>query len=287
MPSPRANYREVGSGPAVVCVHSSASSSGQWRALMDKMSDRWRVLAVDLYGYGNSPPWPDDRAMYLDDEIALLEPVFEAAGDGFHLVGHSFGGAIALKAALQNPGRLSSLIVYEPVLFSVLVTHDPDHPAAREIMAVRDDTVRLASLGDLEGTAARFVDYWLGRGAWAAMPEARRPAVVNGMRMVKADWHAAFQEPTPLAAFASIDVPTLSLTGSRSPAAARAVANLLCGVLPRVRAIELQGLGHMGPVTHPETVNEVVAAFLQEVQDCLVACSTGAGTSRPCNVPLQ
>lgn len=279
MPSPRAHYREVGSGPAVVCVHSSASSSGQWRALMDKMSDRWHVLAVDLYGCGNSPPWPDDRDMYLDDEIALLEPVFEAAGDTFHLVGHSFGGAIALKAALQNPRRLNSLIVYEPVLFSVLAAHNPGHPALREIMAVRDDTIQLASLGDLEAAAARFADYWLGRGAWAAMPEARRSALANAMRMVKAEWHAAFHEPAGLAAFASIDVSTLFLTGSRSPAAAKEVAKLLCGVLPRVRVCELEGLGHMGPITHSETVNEVIATFLHDAQECPVACSSSVATS--------
>ena len=263
--SPAAHFREAGTGQGVVCVHSSASSSGQWRPLMDRLSDRFRVIAVDLYGYGKSPAWPEDREMYLDDEISLLEPVFRSAGDAFHLVGHSYGGAVALKTALKDPRRLKSLVLYEPVLFSVLMADNPNSPAARGILAVRDDTIRAVTLGDLESAAARFVDYWVGPGSFWSMPETRRPAIANSMRKVRSDWHAAFHEPTPLSAFAAVDVPTLFLTGSESPASTKYVARLLCEVLPRVTAIELEGLGHMGPVTHPERVNEAIESFLQEV----------------------
>jgi pimeloyl-ACP methyl ester carboxylesterase len=74
-------FREIGVGTSVVCLHSSASSSGQWQALMERLTSRFRVIAVDLYGSGNTVPWPGDHP-------------FQAAGDRFHLVGHSFGGAV-------------------------------------------------------------------------------------------------------------------------------------------------------------------------------------------------
>ena len=108
-----AYYRESGSGPAVVCLHANASTSGQWRALMERMSDRFRVIAVDTYGAGKSPAWPNDRELRLADEVALLEPVFQAAGRRFHLVGHSYGGAIALKAALAYGDRVESMALFE------------------------------------------------------------------------------------------------------------------------------------------------------------------------------
>src|SRR5918996_2078004 len=101
--------REAGTGVPVVCVHASASSSGQWRPLMERLSGRFRSLAVDLYGYGQSPPWPDERPLALADEVELIEPVLETAGDRLHLVGHSYGGAVALRAALACPTRLRSL----------------------------------------------------------------------------------------------------------------------------------------------------------------------------------
>ena len=57
-------------------------------------------------------------------------------------------------------------------------------------------------------------------------------------------------------------MPTLLLTGAASTAAARGVARLLAGVLPRVRVEELEGAGHMAPVTHPGRVNPLIERFL-------------------------
>jgi pimeloyl-ACP methyl ester carboxylesterase len=261
---PQAPYfREAGSGTSVVCIHSSASSSGQWRALMERLADRFRVIAVDLYGSGKTAAWPQDEPMHLDDEVALLSSVYQAAGDRFHLIGHSFGGAVALKAALANRDRVLSLVLYEPVLFSVLMADAPESAAASEILAVRDDTIRLVDEGNFYISAQRFVDYWMGDGTWAATPEPRRPVLAAAMRAVKSEWHAAFYDPTPLSTFAAVDVPTLFLTGSKSKASALAVARLVTSVLPRVRIEEIEGAGHMGPVTHPDTVNPLIDTFLE------------------------
>jgi pimeloyl-ACP methyl ester carboxylesterase len=264
MPTPY--FREMGAGTPVVCIHASASSSAQWRSLMERLASRYRVIAVDLYGSGRTSAWPGDRPMRLDDQLALLEPVFRAAGDEFHLVGHSFGGAIALKAAFVDRSRVLSLALYEPVLFSVLMADARDGAAAREIVAVRDDTIRLVDQGELDASAARFVNYWMGEGAWAATPESRKPAIAAAMRAVKLEWHAAFSEPTPLHAFGAIDVPTLLLTGKKSKESARAIARLLRAVLLRVRAEDLEGVGHMAPVTQPERVNPLIERFLDAAQ---------------------
>jgi pimeloyl-ACP methyl ester carboxylesterase len=258
--------REAGAGPSVVCLHSSASSSLQWRALMDRLAGRFRVIAVDLYGSGQTVAWPPDQPMALDDEIALLRSVFRAAGDRFHLIGHSYGGAIALKAALTHQDRLISLVVYEPVLFGVLMANASQSDAAREIVALRDDTIRLVDDGDFNASAERFVDYWTGDGAWAAIPEPRRSAIAEAVRAAKPQWHALFHDSTPLEAFAEIDVPTLFLTGTSSKASALAVARLLTKVLPRVRVEEIEGVGHMAPVTHPERINPLIERFLEATQ---------------------
>jgi pimeloyl-ACP methyl ester carboxylesterase len=255
--------REAGTGPTVICLHSSASSSGQWRALTEHLAARFRVVAVDLYGSGKTGGWPEERPMRLDDEVALLEPVFRAAGDRFHLVGHSYGGAVALMAALTLRDRLISLTVYEPVLFCLLMADAPESDAAREILAVRDDAVRLVDEGDLEASARRFVDYWSGEGAFDALPERMRPAIAEGMRAVKQHWHALVHEPTPLGRFASIHVPTLLLTGTASKAPTLAIARLLAKTLPRVTVRAIEGAGHMGPISHPEQVNPVIEQFLE------------------------
>jgi pimeloyl-ACP methyl ester carboxylesterase len=259
------SFRESGAGTGVVCLHASASSSSQWRPLMDRLANRFRVFAVDLYGYGQSPPWPDERPLSLADEGRLLEPVFRAAGERFHLIGHSYGGAVALRVALDNPGRLRSLTIYEPVMVAVLLQEDPEQPAAREITAVRDDTNAAVDRGDLDRSGGRLVDYWMGAGAWANTPEKRRPAIASAMRKVKGEWNAIFTEPTPLAAFAKLAVDTHFLVGSESPASTKGVARLLTGTLPRVTRTVIDGAGHMGPITHPDQVNAAIEAYLDRV----------------------
>ena len=92
-----------GTGTGVVCLHANASSSSQWRHLSELLAPRFRVLAADLYGAGASPEWPSHRVITLADEVALLEPVLAAAGSPLVLVGHSYGAAVALIAALGRP----------------------------------------------------------------------------------------------------------------------------------------------------------------------------------------
>lgn len=256
------SIHEVAAGDPVVCIHASASSAGQWTSLVERLDDRFRPLAVDLHGAGRSPAWRGDRPLTLADEVALLEPVLAATGARFHLVGHSYGGAVALKVALAHPHWVASLTVFEPVLFSLLMADDPHQPAAREIDAVRADTSAAIDRGDPHGAGARFVDYWTGAGTWAAMSERRRTAVAAAMGGLKDQWHAVFEEPTPLAALGRLDMPALCLIGARSPESSRAVSRLLVKTLPRVMAVELEGVGHMGPVTHGERVNALIERHL-------------------------
>ena len=256
--APSAYFREAGSGPAVVCLHSNASTSGQWRALMERLSGRFRVIAADAYGAGKSPDWPAGTPGWLDDELALLEPLFEGIEGRFHLVGHSYGAAVALKAALRYGERVRSLSVYEPTLFALLLAQDPSHPAAQGIREAATDSATAVERGDLNAAAERFIDYWMGKGAWAAMPGSRRPAIAQSMRGIRYWAHALMNEPTPLARFARLDLPVLYLVGGRSPASSRGVFDVLSKALPDVRVEQFDGLGHMGPVTHPDLVNQAI-----------------------------
>jgi pimeloyl-ACP methyl ester carboxylesterase len=261
MPEPF--VREAGTGPGVVCVHANASTSGQWRGLMDRLAPKFHVLAPDSYGAGKSPDWSSDRIIRLRDEVALIEPVLARAGSPLTLVGHSYGGAVALIAALADPRRVRAMVLYEPVLFALL---DRETPPPNEADGIRD-AVATAGLnldaGNQEAAAECFIDYWMGRGAWKRTPEARRPPIAASVVNVRRWGHALFTEPTPLEAFRSLDVPVLYMVGKRSTASARGVARLLASALPRVELLELDDIGHMGPITHPNLVNDIIARYLE------------------------
>lgn len=257
--------RETGAGPTVVCLHSNASHSGQWRGLMDRLADRFRVVAVDSYGAGKSPDWPSDRQIRLADEVAFIEPVLASAPDGVHLAGHSYGAAIALKAALLHPGRVRSLAVYEPTIFS-LVDRDTPRPNGTEGIqqAVREGAACL-DRGDAEGAARAFIDFWMGAGSFDRTPPERRAPIVQACRSVRRWAHALLTEPATLDDFRQLRIPVLYMVGGRSPQSSRCVADRLVPALANVRRVEFASLGHMGPVTHPGPVNEAIDNFLSEV----------------------
>ena len=99
------DFLEAGSsGPVVMLVHSSVSGARQWRRLMEDLKGRFRVRAVNLFGYGKTPPWPADTTQSLDDQARLVEAALPAKADEIYLVGHSFGGSVAMKAAARTRG---------------------------------------------------------------------------------------------------------------------------------------------------------------------------------------
>lgn len=263
MRQPEPYFREAGTGPGVVCTHANASTSGQWRALMDLLAPKFRVFAPDSYDSGKSPQWPSDRVIQLRDEAALIEPVLARAGSPLALVGHSYGAAVALIAALANPGRVRAMALYEPTLFALLDAERPPPNEADGIRSVIADAGAALDAGNEDAAAERFIDYWMWAGAWKQTSEQRKVPIAASVKNARRWAHALLTEPTPLKAFRSLDVPVLYMVGKRSTPSAHGVARLLTTALPRVELVEFEDLGHMGPVTHPDPVNEVIGKFLE------------------------
>jgi len=229
---------------------------------METLAGRFHVLAPDAYGSGQSPAWPPDRRLSLRDEVDLLEPVFERAGSPHVLVGHSYGAAVALIAAISRPERVRAMALFEPVLFALL---DAESPPPNEADGIRDavtHAVGAFDAGDPSGAAECFIDFWMGRGVWARMPDSRKAPIAATIINLRQWANALMTEPTPLAAFSHLRMPVLLMTGSGTRAPARGVARLLASTLPRIEVVELPGIGHMGPTTHPEIVNDVIVRFL-------------------------
>jgi pimeloyl-ACP methyl ester carboxylesterase len=248
--------------PAVICLHSSASSPRQWSALQDSLADGYRVFAPDLLDYGTGATWKYERALSLDDEAQQIEPLIAAEPGGVHLVGHSYGGAVALHLAMRNPGRVKSLALYEPVLFNLLHEDAATRAAAVEIASVRIAVRRAVYSARADHAAHVFTDYCSGLAGWKTLPEKRRLAITARMRKVDADFDAVFSNATSLAAYRRIAVPVLAMVGGATRRPPRQIADLLCTALPDVTRQEIAGAGHLGPLTHAEEVNVRIRDFL-------------------------
>jgi pimeloyl-ACP methyl ester carboxylesterase len=166
---------------------------------------------------------------------------------------------------MQQPERLLSLVLIEPVAFHLLRQEAPS-PANRdlfgEVMEVAALVSGAAASGDYRRAMARFVDYWNGQGAWLRAKPELQGVLARHTPKVALDFWAATTESTPLAAYGRIAVPTLILSGTRSPRPTRRIAELLAESLPASRLQTIDGAGHMLPLTHRDAVNAAVLAHL-------------------------
>jgi pimeloyl-ACP methyl ester carboxylesterase len=234
----------------LVALHCSGASGRAFAAYPALLGPDTALCAPDLLGYGEAP-WLADRGASLDDEAAHLDRWIATDPRGVHLLGHSFGGAVALQAALRWPQQVLSLTLYEPVRFALL-RRDPSHWAA--ITGVGRRIAALTRAGHGHAAGRLFIDYWARPGAWDALPPERQAAVAGRMPKVRSEFGALFDDPLPPAAFAALPMPVTVLVGGRSPAPARRVAERLAQACPHARLVHLPDCGHMGALERPQAV---------------------------------
>ncbi|MFD2366260.1 alpha/beta fold hydrolase [Pseudoduganella sp. GCM10020061] len=246
--------------PVVVLLHSSMSSQSQWNKLVARESGRYRFVAVDLLGYGRSPFPLEPDSFTLGHEVDAVMASIAAHVDThepLHLVGHSYGGATALRLARELGPRVRSLCVFEPVAFHLL---PQGSPARTEIVAV---VASIEAAPTRTAAARSFIDYWNGAGTFDTLPEAQQARFAAQIDKVKLDFQALLGEPATLADCAQLDMPALVLSGSASPRSTREVAAQLASALGDARSAQVAG-GHMAPITHADAVNELIGEFLRE-----------------------
>jgi pimeloyl-ACP methyl ester carboxylesterase len=247
----------------IVLLHCSGSSGAQWRALAAQLGTRYRVIAPDLIGYGAAAPWSGRGEFSLAREAAAVRSLIGRLEEPVHLVGHSYGGAVALHIARTRPEMLRSLTLVEPSAFHLLRGGDAtDLAALREITAVAGAASAALAVGDYSEGFGRFVDYWSGPGSWAAMPHEKRAAFAPQLAKVVLDFHALLSEPAGLEDICDIALPTLLLQGGCTTLPARCVCARLSVALPEASFRVVRGAGHMLPVTHRDAVNALVAAHI-------------------------
>ena len=240
-----------GSGTAVLCIHSSTASGRQWASLADSLqAASLQFLMPDLHGHGGSParePGPRNSLQLDADAAWACLP-----GDGpLHLLGHSYGGAVALQLALRHPERLLSLTLYEPLPFGLMPAQDP---ARIEIETVAAAVAELVAAGRLSEAAQRFCDYWAEGPAYAAMSEIQQQRLAQRLLAIPGHFEGLFDEGWQAQDFDRLRCPVLLLCGENTRAAARGVFAALQRRLP-ARAEHLPQAVHLSPLLDPARID--------------------------------
>ncbi|WP_299043392.1 alpha/beta hydrolase [uncultured Tateyamaria sp.] len=261
---PHINTRAFGAGerPALA-IHCSLAHSGMWRAFGDVVGDLVTLHAYDLPNHGQSGDW-DGQGVMHDTATAMALRVLDDIGpDPIDIIGHSFGGTVALRIAIEHPTRVRSVTLFEPVYFAAAFADDPGF-ADRYAADTADFDAALAAQDD-EGAARAFNRAWGDGPAWEDIPANARRYMTDRIRFVPDSAPFLLHDSAGLLTpgrFARATMPALVLAGATSPWAAD-VNGAIARRLPQVQSETLDGVGHMGPVTHPDRVAPLWAGFLK------------------------
>lgn len=262
------HVEEAGSGPTVLLLHSSGLSGRQWRRLVPRLvQSGYRAVVPDLTGHGASPEWLEPRPFSYRNDVEAIGAMLEELGPA-HLVGHSFGGLVALLVALERPRLALSVTAYEPVAFGVL---DP----ARDADALAELDGNAFRWGptaeDREGWLRAFVEYWNGKGAWDGLREDAKAEFRRVAWAVHREVTTLLEDRTTAADYAALRCPVHLLHGETSPMSERRAVQRLAEALPGARDPEtgmlrlhaVRGAGHMGALTHGDQVGAIIVEALR------------------------
>jgi pimeloyl-ACP methyl ester carboxylesterase len=197
-----------------------------------------------------------------------------------HLVGHSYGGAIAFKMATASPlaSRVLSLTLIEPVLPTLL----KENAADRRLHDLFAQLARNVSADLWRGMSVeatdRFMAYWHGSAAAEPMSAEAKLRMIQHIDKLPYDFAAALSEENVTAAAAGIKAPTLLFSGGLSPYMTQRIVGRLASLIEGAEAHHLPSAGHMLPLTHARQINPQIAAHIARADDLAgITLASGLG----------
>ena len=265
------DYDESGRGPTVVFVPGSCSTRAAWRPVIQGLGGRFRCISTSLLGYGGTRERRDGKDCSISHEVEVLERVVRATASPVHLVGHSFGGLVAIALVLKNLATadrvpLASLTVLEAPALALLREAEQDRHHYRSFQDMTDSYFAAFASGDAEAIRL-MIDFYGGPGTFASWPRRVRAYAMEATAVNIRDWASAFGFALSSAMVQSIDVPSLLAWGQCSHPAARRANSLLGASLRAASSVEIAGAAHFMISTHAGEVARRITNHVLQVED--------------------
>jgi pimeloyl-ACP methyl ester carboxylesterase len=248
-------HDDAGTGPAVVLIHAGVADRTMWSQLLERLADAgYRAVAVDLPGFGEARVTPGEQAPWAD----VLRTMDELSIERAALVGNSFGGAVALRAAVVAPDRVSAL--------ALISAPSPALEPSPELEAAWEAEETALQHGDIDAAVEAVVDAWTLPDASQELRD-RVAAMQRRAFALQAEAPPATEAPDPVEqrpeALARLNVPTLVAAGELDKRDFRQGAEAMARTLPHAHHAVIEGAGHLAPLETPEAFSELVLAFLR------------------------
>lgn len=246
----------------MVFIHGSFSNAKSWRKIIELLKNTHTCIAVDLPGHGGQQDPNDFNNPSLQPEFNMISASIQdhpECRNGIHLIGHSYGGVVALAAAINSDIPVKKLTLFEPVDVRVLPVFG--HHSAMDAVLEFIKEYRQALNNNEKNACARVIDFWGGPGSFAAIPtfiqDAMEPMTKNNIR----HWNICKSKPPHLSDYHNITIPVHFIHGSKSNPIAKLISTSLNENIPASKLEVIQGASHFMITTHVDecaaTLNDI------------------------------
>ncbi|PSU50525.1 alpha/beta hydrolase [Photobacterium frigidiphilum] len=243
------HYDVYGSGSPIVFIHGSFASTSTWKKMIATLSREHLCIAIKLPGHCGTPDPDDFAAPSMEPEFSVIEDAIgQLTNEPVHLVGHSFGGVVALALTMKGSVTLRHLTLFEPVAVAVLAESGEEkaHLALNQFVSDYRDAVT----NNKPYACGKVIDFWGGAGSFDSMPEALRdgmvPFTANNIR----HWDLCQSCVRPMSDYQSLATPTTVVCGGNSNPIAQTIAKQLHAHIPNSTLTFIEGASHFMVTTH-------------------------------------
>ena len=258
------DYEDSGAGPTVVLVPGSCSTGAAWRPVMAAWNSQFRCVTTSLLGYGKTAERRTARDPAIAHEAEAVEAVIRKAGGRVHLVGHSFGGLVALVVALREQVPLASLTIAEAPAAELLRDRE-EEGHYRAFRRMSEAYVAAFEVGETEAIAS-MIDFYGGAGTYASWPPRLRAYAAETTPVNILDWASAYGFPLSATALAAIKIPVLVLHGSLSHPAVQRANALISECVRGAELAIIEKAAHFMIATHANDVALRIAAHAHRAE---------------------
>ena len=203
--------------------------------------------------------------MSLDDEADAVTAMVDGRSSPIQLVGHSYGGAIALRLALRWPSRFDTLTLIEPAVYPFLRHAGLDSLAA-DVEAVNDSFIERVRRNERQSAFESYYEYYNGgAGSWSQLDASVRAKLVSIAGTVATALAAVHASPTELSECSKVSMPTMMVRGSATDRVHSCLSELIAKEIPGAKLETIQGARHMLTLSHPSTLASLISKHIAAV----------------------
>ncbi|GJL80804.1 MAG: esterase [marine bacterium B5-7] len=255
----RIDYQESGEGPAILFVPGSFSTPMAWRGVQKHLPPHYRFVGTSLCGYGETEETRTLDDLGMHHQTRVIEAVAEKINAPVHLVGHSFGGTIALATALCGNIDVLSIATFEANPLAVM--RERSQTGLYETTRRMSEEFESAYRAGERDAAKRIIDFWGGKYSFRNMPEAVQEYCRASTYANVLDWRTAFRFEASMADYAGLNTPVLLVRGASANAAMVEITDALSDSLDNCRTAIVDGASHFLITTHARECARLLSDF--------------------------